>query len=207
MYTRTQVQAALALASMVLPGASAWAASPAMSQCPTQFFLSGNVASNVSFEVPTPGIPIGTTTCWRPGLPTPPPAAAATWFMHSSNSGARVCSQLLPSTAPGPHGINMLKFVAGGNEGGIYQALTVPPNGNYMLSVWVYVLSGQVAIQSSAGVGGPAAWTTTQGQWEELRVCNNSLFGADNIVLYNQDPNGGVFYVDRVEVREIPNLD
>ena len=67
--------------------------------------------------------------------------------------------------------------------------------------------AGQVAIQSSAGVGGPAAWTTTQGQWEELRVCNNSLFGADHIVVYNQDPNGGAFYVDRVEVREIPNVD
>ena len=200
------LHAGIALASIALIGAAAaQAESPATAACPTQFFLGGALGTNVSFEQPSPGIPIGNQTCWRPGLPTPPAAAAAGWTMHSSNQGDRVCSQLIPSTAPGPHGTSMLRFTAGGNEGGVYQALTVLPTGNYMFSVWVYVLSGQVAVQSSAGVGGPVAWTTKLGQWEQLHVCNNSTFPADNMVIYNQDPNGGSFYVDRVELREIPN--
>jgi hypothetical protein len=171
------------------------------------FFLGGALGSNTNFEAPSPGIPAGTLTCWVPGLPTPPPSAAANWTMHTSNDADRVCSQLVPSTTPGPHGTYMLRFVAGGNEGGVFQSLTVPPSGQYMFSVWVFVLSGQVAVQSSAGVGGPVAWTTKINQWEQLRVCNNSLFPADTMVVYNQEPNGGSFYIDRVELREIPNTD
>jgi hypothetical protein len=200
------LHAGVALASIVLAGASAaQAQSTAASACPPMFFLGGALGTNTNFEVPSPGIPAGTQTCWRPGLPTPPASAAASWTMHTSNDEDRVCSQLIPSTAPGPHGTYMLRFVAGGNEGGVFQSLTVPPSGQYMFSVWVYVLAGQVAVQSSAGVGGPVAWTTKTNQWEQLRVCNNSLFPADTMVVYNQDPNGGSFYIDRVELREIPN--
>jgi hypothetical protein len=199
---------ALGCASLLaLAARAALAESPAMSACPTQFFLTGNLAVNSNFESPSPGIPVGQQTCWRPGLPVPPPSAAGGWFMHSSNQGDRVCSQLLASTAPEPNGTNMLRFTAGGNEGGIYQTVTAPVNSTYMFSVWVYVLSGQVAIQSSANVGGPVAWSTKIGQWEQLRVCNNTLWPADSILVYNQDPNGGSFYVDRVELREIPNVD
>lgn len=190
-----------------LAAQAAGAASPAMSACPTQFFLTGNLATNSNFEAPSPGIPVGQQTCWRPGLPTPPASAASGWTMHSSNQGATVCSQLIPSTAPEPNGNLMLKFVAGGNEGGVFQNVTAPVNSTYMFSVWVYVLQGQVAIQSSGTTGGPVAWSTKIGQWEQLRVCNNSLWPADQILVYNQDPNGGAFYVDRVELREIPNLD
>jgi hypothetical protein len=183
----------------------AGAASPAMSACPTQFFLTGNLAVNSNFETPSPGIPVGQQTCWRPGLPVT--SAANGWTMHSSNQGDTVCSQLIPSTAPEPNGNLMLKFVAGGNEGGVFQNVTAPVTSTYLFSVWVYVLQGQVAINSSGTVGGPVAWSTKIGQWEQLRVCNNSLWPADQILVYNQDPNGGAFYVDRVEFREIPNLD
>src|SRR5262245_11916921 len=169
--------------------------SPFMSQCPTQFFLTGNLAGNSNFEAPAPGIPVGQTTCWIPGLPAQ--SAAAGWTMHSSNAQDRVCSQLLPSTAPEPNGTLMLKFIAGGNEGGVFQNFTGNINSTYMFSVWVYVLSGQVAVASSCCVGGPVAWSTKIGQWEELRVCNNLLWPADSLVVYNEDPNGGSFYVDR----------
>jgi hypothetical protein len=193
----------LALAS----AGTALADSPAMSQCPTQFFLTGNLALNSNFEAPAPGIPIGQTTCWAPGLPTPPPSAAKSWTMHTSNDQDRICSQLLLSTAPEPNGTYMLKFTAGGNEGGVFQPVTANVNSTYMFSVWVYVLSGQVAVASSGTVGGPQAWSTKLGQWEQLRVCNNLLWPADSILIYNEDPNGGAFYVDRVEFREIPNVD
>ena len=195
----------LAAALVAASAGSAQAASPAASSCPTQFFLSGQLAQNPSFEVLGPD---GSPTCWEPGDPTPPPSAADGWTMHTSNSGAKVCSALVPSTAPGPAGQRMLVFHAGGNEGGVFQDhLELPPNKTYMFSVWVFVRTGQVAIQSNGGVGGPTAWSTKHGEWEELRVCTNSLFSTNSLVIYNQDPNGGEFAVDRVELREIPTLE
>src|SRR5262249_20919738 len=155
------------------------AASPAASACPPMFFLSDNLAQNPSFEHPGPD---GPQTCWEQGDPAPPPSAAAEWFMHSSNAGAKVCSRLVPSTTPGPSGARMLRFVAGGNEGGVYQYVTLPPEKSYMFSVWVLVRSGQVAIQSNAITGGPVAWSTKHGEWEQLRVCTNSLFSTNALV-------------------------
>jgi hypothetical protein len=76
-----------------------------------------------------------------------------------------------------------------------------------MFSVWVFVRTGQVAIQSNATTGGPVAWSTKKGQWEQLRVCTNSQFSTNTLVVYNQDPNGGTFFVDRAELREIPTLE
>jgi hypothetical protein len=101
----------------------------------------------------------------------------------------------------------MLVFSAGGNEGGVFQNEPLDPVKTYMFSVWVYVRSGQVAIQSNAITGGPVAWSTTHGQWEQLRVCTNSLYGTNALVVYNQDPSGGVFFVDRAELVEIPTLE
>lgn len=195
---------ALTAALLAADAGSALAQSPAASSCPTQFFLSGELAPNPSFE--TEG-PAGPQTCWTNGDPTPPPSAADGWFMHSSNSGDTVCSRLAPSSAPGPGGQKMLIFRAGGNEGGVYQYVNTSPNKSYMFSVWVFVRKGQVAIQSNDFVGGPVAWSTKQGEWEQLRVCNNSHFSANALVVYNQDPNGGEFAVDRAELREIPTLE
>lgn len=193
--------AATAFAIAVAP---AQAASPAASSCPDYFFLSGNLAQNPSFELPAAGVPIGTTKCWQNGDPSPVTSAAAQWQMHSGNAGATVCSSLVPMSAPGPGGSYALAFRAGGNEGGIYQSHNLDPKKAYMFSVWVLVRSGHVAIQSRAMTGGPVAWTSKVGEWEQLRVCTNSLANTDMLVIYNQAPQGGIFYVDRVELREIP---
>jgi hypothetical protein len=116
--------AALAGSALALvSGGTALADSPAMTSCPTQFFLTGNLAPNSNFETPAPSIPVGHATCWAQGLPTPPPSAANGWTMHTSNDQDRVCSQLLPSTAPEPTNL-MLKFIAGGNEGGVFELKT-----------------------------------------------------------------------------------
>ena len=96
----------------------------------------------------------------------------------------------------------MLKFQAGGNEGGIFQGIPNTAGKTYMFSAWVKVMKGQVALQSSAGNTGPVSWSTKHGEWEELHVCTDSSGATDTMVIYNQDPNGGVFYVDRVELRE-----
>ena len=200
MRTKSLVMAACA----VLGAAAAQAQSPAASACPPYFFLSGNLASNPSFEIPSPP---GTPVCWNAGDPAPPLSAAKGWYMHSSNDSATVCSIQQPTTVPGPGGSRMLLVRAGSNEGGVYQGVNLDPAKSYMFSVWVYVHSGHVAIQSNALTGGPVAWTTKIGEWEQLRVCTNSLFSTNMLVVYNQDPSGGSFLVDRAELREIPTLE
>jgi hypothetical protein len=73
-----------------------------------------------------------------------------------------------------------------------------------MLSAWVLVRSGQVGIQLQGGNTGPAAFSTKIGEWEQLRVCTDGTVPSDFIVIYNQAPSGGIFFVDRVEVRDTP---
>ena len=203
---RRTISRAVALASAlsVAFATSARAASPAASACPDYFFLSGNLALNPNFETPAPGVPIGSAKCWQNGDPSPVTSAAANWQMHSSNAGAPVCSTLVSGSAPGPGGSTLLAFRAGSNEGGIYQSHALDPKKAYMFSVWVMVRSGQLAIQSRGMTGGPVAWTSKIGEWEQLRVCTDGSFPPGWFFVYNQDPTGGAFYVDKVEIRPIP---
>lgn len=201
-WTTSRAVFALAAACGSLLGA-AHAASPAASACPPNAFLSGNLAVNPAFEQPAPGIAAGELACWQGGQALPARSAAAGWLMHTDNAGTRVCSRLVSGSAPGPGGARMLAFQAGAAEGGVYQSHALDPAKAYMFSVWVQVRSGQVAIQSRNMIGGPVAWTTKVGEWEQLRVCTNSLANTDALVIYNQAPGGGTFLVDRVELREI----
>lgn len=194
---------ATATALSVASGA-VFAASPAASACPDYTFLSGNLAVNPSFEQAAPAASPYAPVCWQGGMTTPPNSAATGWLMHTSNDGARVCSRLVPGSAPGPGGARMLAFQAGGNEGGIYQAQALDPAKAYMFSVWVLVRSGQVVIQSRGMIGGPVAWSSKIGEWEQLRVCTNSMANTDLLAIYNQAAGGGSFLVDRVELRQIP---
>ncbi len=195
-----------AASALALACATAMAQSSAASQCPGFSISPTNVAANPGFELPAPSVPSGESTCWRNGNPLPANAAAAGWLMHSSNDGARVCSRLVDSTAPGANGRRMLAFKAGSNEGGIYQDVRgiVDPARAYMFSAWVFVRNGKVGMSGTNGVGGPASFTTKVGEWEQLRVCTNSRAVTDILTIYNQDPAGGTFFVDRVELREIP---
>lgn len=137
-------------------------------------------------------------------------SAAAYWFEHTDNFGSPISTQLTTTTVPhgtGPaEGIEMIHVDAGGAEGGVYQALPAELiHSKLMFSVWVNVKKGHVAMQLGSFVGGPAGWSTKHGQWEELRVCSNGNPNApaqDAIAIYNEDPNGGHFDIDRVEVRE-----
>lgn len=195
-----------AASALALACATAMAQSSAASQCPGFSISLTNVAVNPGFELPAANVPAGDSTCWQSGNPLPANSAAAGWLMHSSNDGARVCSRLVDSTTPGPNGRRMLAFRAGGNEGGIYQDVRgiVDPARAYMFSAWVFVRSGKVGMSGTNSVGGPASFTTKVGEWEQLRVCTNSRAVTDILSIYNQDPAGGTFFVDRVELREIP---
>jgi len=187
---------------------TSYAASPAASSCPPTGFLSGNLAPNPGFEISNPNVlPNEQQAWWQNGDSLPAPSAAKGWFMASSNVGARVCSQLVPSTAPGPHGNWMLRYTAGGNEGGVFQRLALNPLKSYMLSAWVFVVRGKVVVQPGFSTALPTSWSTKHGEWEQLRVCTNSLVSSEGMVIVNEDLKGGLFYVDRVELREIPALE
>ena len=104
----------------------------------------------------------------------------------------------------------MLHIIAEGSEGGVYQQLASPLPHNLMFSVWVFVKKGHVTIQSSAGMKGPSAFSEKEserpGEWEELRICTDGTapvpVPVDTLVIYNEDPKGGDFYIDRVEARQ-----
>jgi len=198
---------ALALATILVAGSMlpqiSHAAQAAATLCPPSSFVNNtNLAKNASFE--TVG-PKGSPTSWQNGNPLPAPSAAQDWLMHSNNAHVLVTSELVPTTVPGPGDRMMLHFVAGGNEGGIYQPLQAPP-AKLMFSVWVFVKRGHVAIQPNGGNQGPGAWSTKLNEWEQLRVCTDGsiLNGTDMLVIYIQDPAGGDFFVDRVEVLQTP---
>ena len=191
----------------LLAAASALAvASSAASSCPGFSISPTNVAVNPGFELAAANVPLGSLTCWRNGDPLTANSAAAGWQMHTSNSGATVCSRLVESTTPGPNGRRMVAFRAGGDEGGIYPDVRgiVDPARAYMFSAWVFVRSGKVGMSGTNSTSGPAAFTTKIGEWEQLRVCTNSRAVTDILSIYNQDAAGGTFFIDRVELREIP---
>jgi hypothetical protein len=170
----------------------------AAQQCPPMYFITGiNLATNPSFEV-GPG-----PKSWPPG-PFPVPSAATGWYMHSSNDSAFVYSKLVPTDVPGPGGTNMLYFRAGGNEGGVYQQIPTAPS-RVMFSAWVKVISGQVVIGANGWVNHtPYSWSTKKGEWEQLRVCTDGTYPTGYFFIVNEVATGGAFYVDRVEIKQIP---
>jgi hypothetical protein len=206
---RKTTLAAIALSTVALPLCAM--AQSATTNPPYSFPNTVNLAKNPSFELAD----IHGSFTVNQGLPWPSPApsAAADWQVHSSNTGARVTTQLVPTTVPigtDPAGKaegqrEMLHIIAEGNEGGVYQKLASPVPRNLMFSVWVLVKKGHVTIQPNSGVTGPSAFSEKQnekvGEWEELRVCTDGTVPVDTLVIYNEDPKGGDFYIDRVEAR------
>jgi hypothetical protein len=73
-----------------------------------------------------------------------------------------------------------------------------------MFSALVFVRRVQVALQPNGGPQGPVAWSTKHNEWEQLRVCTDGSVPTGFFAIYNQNPAGGEFFVDRVEIRETP---
>lgn len=179
--------------------------------CPPIGFLDTiNLAQNPSFEmIGSNGNP---SICPAPCVSSVVSAAAA-WTIHSSNQGDAISTRVEPLTALAPRlvpygtappeGTQMLHVIAGGNEGGVFQNLAAPP-AKMMFQVWVYVRSGKVAIQPHGTNVGPTAWSSKLNQWEELRVCTDGTVPTNSLVIYNEAPAGGEFWVDRAEARAIP---
>jgi hypothetical protein len=169
---------------------------PAAAQCPPLSFVTNtNLAVNPSFEKGGP------PQTWPPGTGK---SAAYGWWMHSSNDSATVTSSLVATTVPGPGGSKMLRFQAGGNEGGVYQIIPNSPK-KVMFSVWVRVMSGKVVIGANGFVNQtPYSWSTKIGEWEQLRICTDGTYNTGYFFIVQNLPTGGLFYVDRVEIKEIP---
>src|SRR4029450_12205241 len=108
---------------LVAGAGEARAASPAASACPTQFFLSEQLAQDPRFEVAGPN---GDATCWSQGDPGTAFSAAEGWLMHTSNDQDTVCSRLAPRPAPGPAGGRLLLFRAGGMRAACTRRWTFP---------------------------------------------------------------------------------
>jgi hypothetical protein len=74
-----------------------------------------------------------------------------------------------------------------------------------MFSAWVKVISGQVVIGANGMVNQtPYSWSTKHGEWEQLRVCTDGSYPTGYFFIVNEAASGGLFYVDRVEIKEIP---
>lgn len=159
-----------------------------------------NLALNPDFE--TVG-PCGSTTHWVMGNGNcGTNSAALNWTIHSSNTQTAVSTYWVNTALPIGGQTKMLRIIAAGNESGVFQLLPVGPTA-VMVSVWVYVRRGHVALQATAGNTGPTSWNIKKNQWEELRVCTDGTVPVDTVVIYNEDPAGGDFLVDRVEATAI----
>lgn len=194
--------AAAALIATVAAFAGAAHAEPgAANACPPYGFLNAtNYAANPSFETVGPN---GSPANWQNGQPVPASSAAANWYLHSNNAGVAISSALEVTNVPQNGGGRMIHIVSGGNEGGVYQNVANSPV-KMMFSAWVKVRRGHVALQPHGGNMGPVSWSTKLGEWEQLRVCTDGSVPTNMLVIYNQDPAGGDFYIDRVEARAIP---
>jgi len=73
-----------------------------------------------------------------------------------------------------------------------------------MVQAWVFVVKGHVVLQPHGSNMGPASWSAKTGQWKELRTCTDGTVPTDMLIIWNNDPKGGRFFVDRVEARLIP---
>jgi hypothetical protein len=172
----------------------------AATTCPAYSAPGPNLALSPDFE--TEG-PCGASTHWAMGTGNcGVNSAAQNWTIHSSNSGAAINTYWVTSTLPIGGLQKMLHIVSKGNESGVWQTL---PTGltTVMVSAWVYVKTGHVVLQATAGTTGPSAWNDKYNEWEELRVCTNGTVPVDTILIWNEDPTGAEFLVDRVEARVI----
>ena len=199
--TRLLASVLVSMSGLLVP-----ARAQSATDCPPNSFPDTiNLAKNPSFEKMDPHGPF---TIYQRPWPLAAPSSAAEWTVHSNDAQAKVTTNLEATKVPAgtdPAGnsegqTHMLHVIADGNESGVFQVLASPPS-HLTFSAWVYVNTGLVVVQATAGNKGPAAYSTKRKQWEELRVCTDGTVPVDTLVIYNQDPKGGDFFVDRVEVR------
>lgn len=136
--------------------------------------------------------------------PLPAPTAIG-WKINSDNSGSKATSKCVSVEVSGKNDRRMLKLVSNGNKRGVFLELpNLKSDAKRMLSTWVWVRSGQVAIAQQDGNKRPVSWSTKGSGWEQLRICSNGAVPTNSIVISNQVKGGSRFEVDRIEMGNIP---
>lgn len=155
--------------------------------------------------------PLGIATNNAGVIPPGTPSAAKDWYVHNSNAGAAINSNLMGST--GPDGGRMLLIRTMGNEGGVFQKFNSNGVQKVIVTAWVYVMKGQVQLGlGKDGFTSQAVMSSKMNQWEKLTIVSDGATLNNWVWVYNQAPTGGDFYIDFVEVKSIcppvliPNL-
>jgi hypothetical protein len=162
-----------------------------------------NLISNSSFETPTPGVPIGTTT----SLVRPPNVAgisAAANFTTFNNKDGTTTTTI--SEVPG--GGLGLHVTTDATRNGIVQVFGPINSGpqRVVTVAAVYVVSGKMGI--GTGNGGNTSLnvlSTTTGRWEYLAAINGAA-PANEVIAYSFAPGGADFYL-RGLASVVPSFD
>lgn len=170
---------------------------------------SANLLKNATFNLPSKGIPLGTTVSYT-GCDVAATSAAADWSMwvNSCATGSdNVSTTLVPSTLPKSTGY-MLHIVTDGNQNGVYQSNTFNEP-NTLTSVWVYVNSGCVAVGTGdASFTGLDDTFCVTGKWFHIANVPNGFSPATEIVIYSENlipgAAGADFYVKSGSVVTAP---
>jgi hypothetical protein len=160
-----------------------------------QPLFANNLLQNPNFEVVgSNGVLVN-----LPGAPAPFESPAKFWNLHTSNNNAPLSSRMLPSN--GPNAPRMIEVRCGGNEGGVFQKFN--PNGHKKVVVTAYVKVVTGNVQLGVGVDGFTSQTVSVGptnNWEKLSFVTDGTKLNNWVWVYNQNPNGGLFFVDFVSI-------
>jgi hypothetical protein len=176
-----------------------------------------NLVLNPSFELIGPD---GADTSLGPAASPPDaPSGAASWLIwnnagltpttstadcvNASADPACKVGAFQPSAIDGTH---TLHVVTDSSSSGVYQQFLPLNTGpiDVAWSIWIYVISGQVAVAVGNGGGthpaGVDQLTSTTGSWQQLNSHNDPTNSpANEITVYSVSP-GANFYVDLADV-------
>lgn len=134
-----------------------------------------------------------------------PASEVIDWNMLSDKGSRKATSKCVPIEVSKKNDKRMLKVVPNNNKSGVFLELpNLKSDTKRMLSTWVWVRSGQVAIAPQGGNTRPASWSTKRSGWKQLRICTHEAVPTNSIVINNQAKVGSRFEVDRIEMDNIP---
>jgi len=171
-------------------------------------FANGQVV-NGSFETTAAGGP-NSTLVNSDGSNQTGLSGADGWSTFLYSAGVLDTNQV-PAGTQAPllagQGNFMLYVSNSGATGGIYQDPNLPAGTTY--TAYVYVVSGEVALQSFDGNYDTSAIATATGAWQQLSITTtfdgaSILIGTDNFNSGAVSSGPSQYYVDLVEAQAVP---
>jgi len=176
-----------------------------------------NLVLNPSFELIGPD---GADTSLGPAASPPDfPSAALDWMIwnnatltpttstaYCANGSADPACKVGAFQPPAIDGTHTLHVVTDSSSSGVFQQF-LPLNAGPMdvvWSIWIYVVSGQVAVAVGNGGGthpvGAGQITSTTGVWQQLNSHNDPTNSPANEITIYSASAGANFYVDAADV-------